>query len=228
MIYFTSDLHFSHTNIMEYCGRRFKNVDMMNNHIIKQYNKIVQNDDTCYILGDLTLSATKSLMVRLINKLHGKKILIVGNHDRFAVQEYYEMGFSAVHGHLKLRYNNNTEVCVAHDPAWAQVPDTIWFCGHVHNMFRKIKTLTNTTIVNVGIDVWDYKPQSFDFLVDYAKTSLKEEEIFNCVTYPFRKKGRELTIDHIETEFLNKKSLEEIEIVRHITPFLIKKESSNV
>lgn len=173
MIYFTSDLHFSHENIMKYCGRQFLNKDIMNSHIIKEYNNIVKKDDTCYILGDMCLDIKKRELQHYISLMNGKKILIAGNHDSFKIYDYYDMGFDAVYGHIKMIYKNK-EIYIVHDPALAQIPDTLWFCGHVHNLFKKLTTLNNSVIINVGVDVWDYKPQTIDYLIDY---SLNDEDI---------------------------------------------------
>jgi len=187
MIYFTADLHFSHKKIMAYCGRQFANVDVMDNHIIKKYNSVVGVNDTCYILGDITLAATKQKLFQLVNRLNGTKILIAGNHDRYSVTEYLELGFSTVHSHMKL-VHNTTEVYLAHDPAFAQIPNTVWFCGHVHKLFKKLKTAANTKVVNVGVDVWDYLPQSMDSLLKFVDD---EQEVlqFTGNSYAFRPNG---------------------------------------
>lgn len=52
MIYFTSDLHFNHENIIKYCNRPFKNIDDMDNYLINYWNKIIRTKDIVYILGD--------------------------------------------------------------------------------------------------------------------------------------------------------------------------------
>ena len=52
-LFFTSDTHFSHANIMKFCGRPFKNVGEMNNTIIKNWNDVVGPEDTVFHLGDL-------------------------------------------------------------------------------------------------------------------------------------------------------------------------------
>ena len=52
MIYFTSDWHLGHANIIKYCERPFKSVSDMDRILIQNYNEIVDQDDTVYFLGD--------------------------------------------------------------------------------------------------------------------------------------------------------------------------------
>ena len=52
MIYFTSDLHLGHKNIIEYEDRPWVNVDDMTYGIINRWNSIVKPNDEVYILGD--------------------------------------------------------------------------------------------------------------------------------------------------------------------------------
>lgn len=81
MIYFTSDLHFFHKNVIEYSNRPFKNVDDMNTQLIKNWNYVVQPNDTVYILGDFSFG-TEEQTIGIIYRLNGNKRWILGNHDR--------------------------------------------------------------------------------------------------------------------------------------------------
>ena len=54
MIYFTSDLHFGHKNIIQYENRPFNNIEEMDNKIIKMWNNTLNEEDTIYILGDFS------------------------------------------------------------------------------------------------------------------------------------------------------------------------------
>ena len=55
MIWFTSDQHFAHANIIRYCERPFANIDEMDAALIADWNSEVAPSDTVYHLGDLTL-----------------------------------------------------------------------------------------------------------------------------------------------------------------------------
>ena len=88
MIFFTADLHFGHKNIIRYCDRPFKDVAQMNSTLIKNYNEVVRPDDTCYILGDLAMGINSLELTKYIRRMNGRKILILGNHDKLHPNEY--------------------------------------------------------------------------------------------------------------------------------------------
>lgn len=48
-VYFTSDTHFNHTNIISFCQRPFKNVDEMNERIIANWNEVVVRMTSSFI-----------------------------------------------------------------------------------------------------------------------------------------------------------------------------------
>lgn len=57
MIYFTSDHHFWHANIIRYCNRPFNSVEKMNEILIQIWNDLVAPEDEVYYLGDFSLAA---------------------------------------------------------------------------------------------------------------------------------------------------------------------------
>ena len=72
-IYFISDTHFNHKNIIKYCSRPFKDVEEMNKVLIENWNNTVTDFDTIFHLGDVALT-NESEMKEIISKLKGKKI----------------------------------------------------------------------------------------------------------------------------------------------------------
>lgn len=161
MIYFTADEHYDDINIITYCNRPFKTVEDMNKRLIYKHNLTVNDDDTVYHIGDFSLNKHNLHIVKL---LKGKHHLILGNHDKLIPWEYVDKGFLTVHTTLEI----NTEYgnfILGHDPSLSIINKKWRFlCGHVHDLFVKIK---NT--VNVGVDVWSYKPVSLNEINDVFK-----------------------------------------------------------
>ena len=90
-IFFTSDYHLGHFNIIRYCNRPFKTLYQMNKEIIRRHNERVKPDDTVFFLGDFCFKNTaggkkgEGILVTAKEwkqKLNGKFIFIRGNHDR--------------------------------------------------------------------------------------------------------------------------------------------------
>ena len=96
-IWLISDPHFYHKNILKYCKGRIPKlkkwaaehdvvvtdeniVDVMDMWIIDIWNSTVSKHDKVYILGDFSFG-TRVENEKLLDKLNGKKYLIIGNHD---------------------------------------------------------------------------------------------------------------------------------------------------
>lgn len=92
-IYITSDTHFNHKNIIEYCNRPFKSAEEMDNYMIKQWNETITNDDIIINLGDFAFGDSERIR-EYASRLNGKKILIQGNHDRKGVGFFESCGFT--------------------------------------------------------------------------------------------------------------------------------------
>lgn len=162
MIYFTADTHFDHTNIIHFYGRKFETIEEMNETIINNWNKIVTNDDTIYHLGDFAFAGMTRIK-ELIGMLNGNKIFVRGNHDKFGINE-------------QIRLNKNEHrILLTHDPVMSDAR-MLTLCGHVHENFKiLIPDNTNFPIINVGVDVWDFKPVSFNEIIKIYMESFKKE-----------------------------------------------------
>ncbi len=173
MIYFTSDFHFGHSNIIEYENRLFKNADVMDRDLIKEYNSIITNEDTVYILGDLSLKRSnhKEYLRNIVESMRGNKILILGNHDALKPFDYVDLGFKYVSTYLEIPIIQNNKIVLTfglvHDPSVAIIDKSkIWLCGHVHSQWDKIDkwdiASNHIRILNVGVDVRKFKPISIN------------------------------------------------------------------
>lgn len=87
-IWFISDTHFGHENILKFTtpngklirGDKFSSTEEMNQHMYDCWNETVKLGDRIYHLGDVTW-IKDSKFVKTFRKLNGDKRLIVGNHD---------------------------------------------------------------------------------------------------------------------------------------------------
>jgi len=170
MIYFTSDEHHFHKEIIDYCQQPFSTLESKMNTIIDNHNKVVEEDDTVIHVGDFSLFPPKTPdwspiwdtygyvpMLENVLKRYKKvkeRILIIGNHDEFSIKEYKEMGFTSVQEYMTFEVEPYT-FFTAHDPSFYQpkIYDRICICGHVHSLFR---TIPDRKIFNASVDVNNY------------------------------------------------------------------------
>lgn len=166
-IWFTSDLHIGHRNIITYCNRPFRDVQEMDEMLIKNWNAVVQPGDQVYVVGDMCL-ARPEYGVSRIGRMNGEKFLVEGNHDKgclkskefrdlFAwVRPLYELKVQdqdASHGtqrivlcHYAMRVWNKS-----HHGAWQ-------LYGHSHGTLPDDpKSLS----MDVGVDPNNYTPISY-------------------------------------------------------------------
>ena len=134
----TSDLHFGHKNIMNFCPEtraRFNNdVTYMNNAMAEEWNHKVQPEDTVYILGDVAFMSGSDAG-RMVKRLNGKKILIQGNHDKKTLKDAtFFNAFEEVHNYLFVNYDKH-KIVMFHYPIaeWDQMHrGALHFYGHLH------------------------------------------------------------------------------------------------
>lgn len=90
--FISSDLHFNHKRIIEFCPEsrgHCESIHDMNHAIIRNFNSVISEEDTLYLLGDIGFGDVGSC-IDLIRQLNGQKVWIHGNHDRkFWVSEEY-------------------------------------------------------------------------------------------------------------------------------------------
>lgn len=174
-IYVTGDEHFSHHYILTYENRPYKNMNLMEQGIIDKHNQIVKPNDKVIHVGDFIPFLgpdRKHYFTKIMKKYQGHGIhhLVLGNHDEAPFEFYLNIGFVSVHSAMWFNYKGFRFV-VVHDPAkYIAIPkkeNQIILCGHIHSLFKIIKN-----VINVGVDVWDYKPVSLDNIIKYFQGDL--------------------------------------------------------
>lgn len=188
-VYVVSDIHFSHKNILKYCSHRMKSsfigdvndmtaeeiteaIDIMNEHIIKNWNSLVSKEDNVFILGDVAMGQIKDAPA-LISQLNGNKILILGNHDKtlkkliksndglsnlfVSMYDYYE--YSHIYNGKKIM------ICMSHYPMrfWnSKNQGTLMLHGHLHGSPCDVPG----RIKDVGLDTNNLFPYLLDNVIE--------------------------------------------------------------
>lgn len=157
-IFFISDLHLDHANIIKYCNRPFKSVDEMNRCIVNNWNETVGKNDTVFFLGDMSYGRGSRKTSYWLDKLNGNIFFIKGYHDRSKKIKFYD----------KLILNHQgRKFLLIHDPQKVPSDWKGWVIhGHAHNNDPKhpLINLENRTI-NVSAELLNYKPISLEELL---------------------------------------------------------------
>lgn len=162
-VFFTSDTHFGHKNILYWCPARAdwrsKGVEAFDQHLLAQWNDTVRPEDTVVHLGDLSFMPNKGTS-QLLDQLHGKKIILLGNHDNEKVLRSHP-SVIGVYGHLNICFMErhgpqepSREVArfhASHFPIWdwdGLYRGSYHIYGHTHG--KSILPILNA--IEVGVD----------------------------------------------------------------------------
>ena len=103
-VFFTSDFHLFHNNVLRFDNRPFVDVHEMHSEIEKRWNAVVKDTDIVIFLGDLDFakSGEKNHVKGIMHSLNGKIHFVLGNHDKR--DEIVNMGrFETVSDYLEVR-----------------------------------------------------------------------------------------------------------------------------
>lgn len=151
-VFFVSDTHFGHENIIKYCNRPYANAEEMTKDLIARWNATITKRDTVYHLGDVCF---KSEHLPIMDELNGaKKILILGNHDQLPISDYASY-FDEIYGMTQYK-GFWLSHCPMH-PDELRNKKNIHGHTHTNNMTGSTKGMYK----NVSVENIDYKPISF-------------------------------------------------------------------
>lgn len=174
-----SDTHFYwyHKKIIEYCNRPFSSVEEMNETIIKNWNKVVSNDDIVYVLGDFFFGKKDDLK-ELCNRLKGRKILILGNHDRLSKNAYLSCGFETVESFPIIIDN---DFILSHAPIQGDLGKFYNIHGHKHKL--PTENQFSPMHIDIGVDDHNFFPHNIETIKEILyktkrKNNRRKKETF--------------------------------------------------
>ena len=166
-IFFTADTHFNHPAILKHCQRPFSTIEEMNECLIENWNNKVGKKDRIYIIGDLCFSDH----LKIIQRLNGRKHLIIGNHDK-SLNQTILSHFVSVSQRKEVKINNRLFI-LEHCPlrTWEECyAGSILLYGHVHG-----RNQTYNLSFDVGVDTNNYWVYEYPEIMKMVKA--KEEEM---------------------------------------------------
>ena len=183
-IFFTSDTHFWHENILKFCNRPFSSIEEMNDTIINNWNSVVKENDIVFHLGDFCFCGSDKFK-ELIEKLNGKIYLILGNHDLKTIKQWHATKFEGVYQQMSIKIDGR-KIYLNHFPflcyagTYYRYEDVIWqLFGHVHSSDKNKNGLDNQrlsmlfpTQYDVGVDNNNYTPVSFEEVKNIIETQM--------------------------------------------------------
>lgn len=178
-IWFTSDLHFGHRNVIRFCDRPFENEKEMGKKLIEYWNSVVDDNDIVFVLGDTFWFNDSRSIKKALDQLRGKTIyMLPGNHDDF--EHYHRVDDPRIILCPDVvvlwlqEYNSSKkkEIWMSHYPmmTWPHRENDTWqLFGHIHsNAFRSEGMDQNLPLHwnqhDVGCDYWGYRPVDFTTL----------------------------------------------------------------
>lgn len=168
-LWFTSDTHFCHSNIIRYCNRPFKDVVEMNEELIRRWNETVPEDGIIFHLGDFCLGSSKEWN-DILSRLKGRKYLILGNHDMKNLKKGYMSHFEYVSQQMTIRVDGQS-IILNHNPflTYGGSYRDVWqMFGHVHSGPFSRTGLDSPRLrmlfplqYDAGVDNNEFRPISF-------------------------------------------------------------------
>jgi calcineurin-like phosphoesterase family protein len=177
-IFIYSDPHFSHANFLKFKNdaeqfiRPFPTIEDMDNLMIENHNALVKPTDKVYCLGDVTMHKR---YLSIVDKLHGKKKLILGNHDIFDLKDYAKH-FDTIYA---MRTLPEFKLQLTHIPLHIDSVKRGWINvhGHIH---AKVINHANTMVdgdlsiqhpryYNACVEQHNYTPVPIDVILDKVK-----------------------------------------------------------
>lgn len=198
-VYFTSDTHFGHGNVIKYSKRPYSNAEEMDEALITNWNSKVKSSDDLYHLGDFGFAHPTRLR-EIVKRLNGNKRLILGNHDK---AENFRNVFNWVGTYLEIKVPDKDarqelqRIVLFHYSArvWNQSHRGAWqLYGHSHGTLFDDPNLLS---MDVGVDPCKYFPISYEEVKAHMATkTFKPLDHHGKTCYECRGKGYVTVVDN--------------------------------
>jgi len=187
-IFVTSDTHFGHDRIIEFCNRPFADVDEMTEVMIQDWNDLVDPKDIVIHLGDFAYKIRSDRAIDIFESLNGQFVFTYGNHDSKRFIKHLDGSKKVIKAdHIiraatELRDGTTMDLFLCHYPmaSWAgQGHGAIHLHGHMHGNTSHEFVSTVKNRQDVGMDAYGmYIPR----LLKSVLQGIRERN--ESITYP--------------------------------------------
>lgn len=181
-IWFTSDTHFFHNKVVEYCQRPFASVEEMNEELIARWNAAVHRDDIVFHLGDFCFGKPEQWHY-ILDRLKGRIYLVLGNHDAGHINDEVASRFEGVAFQMRLNVNGQ-KIYLNHFPFLSYSGDihgTWQLFGHIHSSLDNYNIISQQRLAvlhpnqyDVGVDNNNFTPVSYRQIEEIIKRQNNE------------------------------------------------------
>lgn len=179
-LFFTSDTHFGHKNIISFENRPFVDLKEHDEMLIKNWNEVVSDDSIVIHQGDFSLGLKSNKLKWILESLNGIIYLCKGNHEKDIMKkswarEYfediqlrYEIEVDDVNGKFK---NENKKFNVIVADHFAMLSWNKSHFGSYHTFGHSHGNLKHPSkfAYDVGVDTNNYYPISYFQLMENFK-----------------------------------------------------------
>lgn len=172
-VWFSSDHHFGHKNILDYSGRPWENVDDMNAGLIERWNSRIAPGDAVYHLGDFCLTKKLDLVDEWLGQLNGEIRLVKGNHDLWTRNSHKLQNSHKIKWIRDYAERTFTVDGIKHKLILMHFPLLFWHGSHYGSIHLHGHSHGGANDLNIGlrrmdigVDCQDWYPVSLDEVVE--------------------------------------------------------------
>lgn len=170
-IFFISDFHIGHSNIIRFDNRPFTDMNHMQETLISNWNNVVGEDDIVFYGGDLFYKCVAKYPTWFVHQLNGKIHFILGNHDRY--NDIRKMNrFETIDNEQKIDIKDDVKggyqhIHIHHHPilSWNKGNHGSWhFHGHTHQKMalnNDYDWYYRRKVMDISCNGLDYTPISY-------------------------------------------------------------------
>ena len=172
-LYFISDLHLMHANIIKYCNRPFRDEKEMTERLIDNWNNAVSDNDQVVFLGDFIIGCKdpKGVSEYIYECLNGEKYFIRGNHDSDEKISDKIDWIKKSDDNLYITHYRGYDLILSHFPFERKhlkpLTNRIMIHGHTHS--ESLISDINNRIINVSSEAVKYTPILFEKILEVLK-----------------------------------------------------------